>query len=228
MFAFFAALFGGLYLAGESISESAKQSAADARLAKGREIKNKMLDNDLEWNMRSELNWEPKCGKNLNTVQDKRWKMLREIPEKDLIYVFGDKWEELFTNERVFLPYSPSNDGRMVDIWEVAFNIWLSGRHVLSHNHTGRYYYNNIVRGMPRDKELNKKMILKAARIIERNLKEKFPDVALSKNPINENVFPDRKNALLWNFSLDSIGVSERIYPWGDLTKQENFYIDKS
>ena len=54
MFAFFAALFGGLCLAGKSISESAKQSAADARLAKGREITNKMLDNDLEWHMRSD------------------------------------------------------------------------------------------------------------------------------------------------------------------------------
>ena len=219
MFEIFGALFGGLYLAGKSISESAKQSAADARLARCREIESKLTDRDLEWHMRNELDWEPKCGKNLWSVIDKRWKMLKEIPQKDLVYVFGDNWEELFTKERVYLAHtSGAISGQMIDIWEMAFNLWLSGRHIISNNNTiYGYYYNNIVRGMPRDKALNKKAIFRMAKVIERNLQEKFPEVALSKNPIKWKSFPDKENTLVWNFNLDGIGVSERIYPWGNL-----------
>ena len=218
MIEFFLALFGGAYLAGKSISESIKSEAADARRKRCDEITNRMVNRDLECEMRDALNWKPKCGKNLWDVQEKRWKMLREIPEEDLVYVFGDNWEELFTKERVFLPYSSSPTDGVVDIWEMAFNLWLSGRHFIGQWHYRGYYYNNMPRGLPKDREQCKKTIFKMARVIERNIKKKYPDISLSKNPINENVFPDKKNTLIWNFYLDCLDIPKRIYPWGYLT----------
>ena len=217
MFEIFGALFGIAYLAGKSISEQVGTEAAEARRNKYSSIIEKMQNPELESNMRSSLEWKKGYySAPYSEVKKRRWEMLREIPEKDLVYVFGNNWEEMFEKQLAYLPNTyTGTEGMLFDIWEMAFNIWLSKRHVISRNHTKQYYYNNIVRGMPQDRKQSKQAIFKMAKIIERNIQEKFPEASLSLNPINENVFPDKKNNLIWNFWLDCLDVPKRISPWG-------------
>ena len=144
MFEIFGALFGIAYLAGKSISEQVGTEAAEARRNKYSSIIEKMQNPELESNMRNSLEWKKGYYSDpYSEVKKRRWEMLREIPEKDLVYVFGNNWEEMFEKQLAYLPNTYNIEGMLFDIWEMAFNIWLSKRHVISRNHTKQYYYNN-------------------------------------------------------------------------------------
>ena len=210
MFAFFAALFGGAYLAGRSIRDAALDSAIEARNKRYREIVNNLTDDKLEYQMRGEMDWKRRYGAPpLSDVMEKRWKMLREIPNQDLTYVFGENWEAMFTKERVFLPYST---GGITDafgsIWEIAFNLWLSQKNLISSRHTSYYNTRFIIYGLP--EEMSKTQVsLRACKIIERNIQKTHPEYFMCVNPIK-----DKEHQLTWNFWLDNCDIRYGSRPW--------------
>lgn len=210
MFAFFAALFGGAYLAGRSIRDAALDSAIEARNKRYREIVNNLTDDKLEYQMRGEMDWKRRYGAPpLSDVMEKRWKMLREIPNEDLVYVFGANWEAIFTKERVYLPYASSGIYEAFgSIWEVAFNMWLSSKNLISSRHTSYYHTRFVIRGLP--EEIDKTQVaLKACKIIERNIQKKHPEYFMCINPVK-----DKENTLTWSFWLDSCDIRYGARPW--------------
>lgn len=210
MFEFFAALFGGAFLAGRSIRDSAMVSAAEARRKRYREIVDKLEDQILENQMRGKLDWKkPHNSYSYEQAQKARWDMLREIPNRDLVYVFGENWEEIFKKERVFLPYST---GGVTDafgsIWEIALNLWLSGKHIICSRHSAYYNTRFIINGLP--EEMDKTQVaLKACKVIERNIQKKYPEYFMCVNPIK-----NKEHLLTWSFWLDNCDICYGKRPW--------------
>lgn len=211
MFAFFVAFFGVIYLVGRCAWEKSLDRAIEAREKRYREIINKLTDNELESQMRSKMNCKkPYYSSPAYEISKKvRWDMLREIPNEDLIYVFGANWEAIFTKERVYLPYASSGIYEAFgSIWEVAFNIWLSSKNLISSRHTSYYHTRFVIRGLP--EEMDKTQVaLKACKIIERNIQKKHPEYFMCINPVK-----NKENTLTWSFWLDNCDIRYGARPW--------------
>lgn len=210
MFELFAALFGGAFLAGRSIRNAALDSLIEARNKRYREIVDELTKGTLEGQMRDKMEWKRRYGcPTYDEVQKVRWDMLREIPNEDLVYVFGANWEAIFTKERVYLPYASSGIYEAFgSIWEVAFNMWLSSKHLISSRHTSYYHTRFVIRGLP--EEIDKTQVaLKACEIIERNIQKKHPEYFMCINPVK-----DKENTLTWSFWLDSCDIRYGARPW--------------
>ena len=210
MFELFAALFGGAFLAGRSIRNAALDSLIEARNKRYREIVDELTKGTLEGQMRDKMEWKRRYGcPTYDEVQKVRWDMLREIPNEDLVYVFGANWEAIFTKERVYLPYASSGIYEAFgSIWEVAFNIWLSSKNLISSRHTSYYHTRFVIRGLP--EEMDKTQVaLKACKIIERNIQKKHPEYFMCINPVK-----NKENTLTWSFWLDNCDIRYGARPW--------------
>lgn len=210
MFELFAALFGGAFLAGRSIRNAALDSLIEARNKRYREIVDELTKGTLEGQMRDKMEWKRRYGcPTYDEVQKVRWDMLREIPNEDLVYVFGANWEAIFTKERVYLPYASSGIYEAFgSIWEVAFNMWLSSKNLISSRHTSYYHIRFVIRGLP--EEMDKTQVaLKACKIIERNIQKKHPEYFMCINPVK-----NKENTLTWSFWLDNCDIRYGARPW--------------
>lgn len=210
MFELFAALFGGAFLAGRSIRNAALDSLIEARNKRYREIVDELTKGTLEGQMRDKMEWKRRYGcPTYDEVQKVRWDMLREIPNEDLVYVFGANWEAIFTKERVYLPYASSGIYEAFgSIWEVAFNMWLSSKNLISSRHTSYYHTRFVIRGLP--EEMDKTQVaLKACKIIERNIQKKHPEYFMCINPVK-----NKENTLTWSFWLDNCDIRYGARPW--------------
>lgn len=210
MFELFAALFGGAFLAGRSIRNAALDSLIEARWKEYRRIVDELTKGTLEGQMRDKMEWKRRYGcPTYDEVQKVRWDMLREIPNEDLVYVFGANWEAIFTKERVYLPYASSGIYEAFgSIWEVAFNMWLSSKNLISSRHTSYYHIRFVIRGLP--EEMDKTQVaLKACKIIERNIQKKHPEYFMCINPVK-----NKENTLTWSFWLDNCDIRYGARPW--------------
>lgn len=208
---FFLALIGLVFLAVRAIRDSALDAAVKSREENYKNVIESLRDKKLEDYMRQKT--ENKSAA--------RWDMLKEIPEKELIYVFGTEWKNLFTNERdsSMHKYSSCNC-KMESVWEVAFNIWLSTKHLISYHYHKGYSYRMNLFGYHKDPDIlnerikqSRRILINACKIIEKNIMETNPNAQLFIDPIEKNT-----DTFVWSFWLDLIGgISDdrRIKPWG-------------
>lgn len=205
MFEIFGALFGGAYLIHKIGSENAIKQDNDARMQRFNMRRNQVTNSNLEWEWREKMSFRTnaKYGE-ITKALKAREQMVSEVSEKDMAYVFGLDWKELFAKKP--LAYLSTqlpgcDDGCFKCIHEVAFNLWMSQKgYIVAHHcsHSG-YSAKHIIDGLPDNQQGRRYGITsRAIKVIERNVKRKHPDLAVVQDPLD----PKRK---IWNIWADVI-----------------------
>lgn len=216
MWELFAALFGGAYIAGRVGSEKAATKASNRRRETYRDINNQITNIALEDKMRSEMHWgKPYDTDRWHTTKAAIKKMESEVPERDMEYVFGGNWRDLFNNK--FTPYIVYDglNGGFNCIHEVAFNLWLANKHLISTNHTSGYVIECRMKDV--DHALSRGIALRACEVIESHIQETHPELRLyyhdgtSEMSYNNGNLTYRR--LEWSHWLDNLQARENSVP---------------
>ena len=202
MFEIFGALFGGAYLMYKVGSDNARKQESEARYNKYRQIQQRVTNSDLEWKMRTKMSFKYRDStEKIMKALSERDKMVSEVSEKDMEYVFGSDWRELFAQKP--LPYLadqlPSYTPECFHyIHEVAFNLWMSQKGYIVGDHCAKGYSAKcIITGLPDEQQGRRYGITdRAVEVILRNVQKYHPECRLEQDPIK----PGLKS---WSFWVD-------------------------
>ena len=193
MFEIFGALLGGGYLLYKYTSDKHSNKAFKRQQASKAAIRKKVSDLVKECEMREKMFYTlprdvengtvkltPELHQKLkDDVINMRYDIIHNIiPTKDMEYVFGEDWENIFmsypTDYESLRDLDSSNFmAKFGDIWEIVFNIWFSTYGYIAYDHTDSgYRYKMGIRGVPHEDTIQ--VASRACQIIERNLLEKY------------------------------------------------------
>ena len=197
---FLEAFFGSIWLGGKLLSEKSSDVASKNRhennIAFGQTLENLELEHSLlEEAVKKHHPW-----------------VVAQIPEEDLAYIFGEKWQELIDSyyKDTFGVFQTA-DGfggsyNFNDVSSILINVLMSQRGYLRASRYWRgYQRGRVIKGVPREDRVV--VANRTCRIIERNIRSTHPniDLYLCQSPFDEYI-------LNWNTDLNSVGEKTTPY----------------
>lgn len=167
MFEFFIALFGGAYYGGKIAVEQQQHQKFEKWNDTRRDIDIKLGNFN-----RNEI---------FQTLEDseRRWNLLNIISE-DLKEVFGDSWKEELNS----CEFARQTDMR-IQPWGIVYHIILSKKGAID-TLVGRYNLDFV-------SEFQRNRIIKAGKVLERNIRKRYPQLSLVFCPQTDFVKRGRK-----------------------------------
>ena len=196
MFEFFIALFGGAYILNKLSGEKTNHKIAQRKLDRAESIRELLYDFEVERQYREKFFYKLPIDVENGTLPftNELYESLIEnvlktrddvihniIPESDMIYVFGENWDEWFKSrptdfDSLQEPASSWTFPHFQNIWDVVFNIWFSMNGFLTYDHTfSGYNFMMDIQGVLHKDRI--KVASRACEVIERNINEKKPGI---------------------------------------------------